>query len=66
MKSIPSSAAPAGEVEALDAFRRVMSELGETLQRSRAPEVIAAVKRAHDDIDRGDIVWTTRPKKSKD
>jgi antitoxin (DNA-binding transcriptional repressor) of toxin-antitoxin stability system len=48
---------PAGELETYNLVRRILSDLGETIQISRDPEIIAAVHRAQDRINRGEIVW---------
>jgi hypothetical protein len=37
-------------------FRRVMHEVGETLDVSRDPKIIAAVRESQDAINRGKII----------
>jgi PHD/YefM family antitoxin component YafN of YafNO toxin-antitoxin module len=56
--SKPSAAViPASEIETFHFFQQMMREVGETLELSRDPEVIAAVKRAQHQINHGEIVW---------
>jgi antitoxin (DNA-binding transcriptional repressor) of toxin-antitoxin stability system len=56
--SKPSAAVvPAGDLEQFELFRRVMRELGESLEISRDPDIVAAVMRAQDAINRGEVVW---------
>ncbi len=38
-------------------FRRIMREIGETLEVSRNPEIIAAVQRSQDEVNRSQIFW---------
>jgi prevent-host-death family protein len=56
--SRPSAAVvPASELPAFNMFRRIMREIGETLEVSRNPEIIAAVQRSQDEVNRGQIFW---------
>jgi prevent-host-death family protein len=56
--SRPSAAViPASELPAFNLFRRIMREVGETLDVSRNPEMIAAVQRSQDEVDRGQVFW---------
>jgi len=56
--SKPSAAVvPASELNAFRLFQRLMSEVGETLEVSEDPEIIAAVQEARDEVNRGHIVW---------
>ena len=56
--SKPSAAVvPANELDAFRVFQRLVSELGETLEVSDDPEIIAAVHEAQAEIKRGHIVW---------
>ena len=56
--SRPSAAVvPANDLEAFRVFQKVMREVGETLQLSRDPEIVEAVKRSQDAINRGEIIW---------
>jgi PHD/YefM family antitoxin component YafN of YafNO toxin-antitoxin module len=56
--SKPSAAVvPASEMEAFRLFQRLMREVGETLEVSEDPEIIAAVLEAQDQISHGHIVW---------
>jgi len=56
--SKPSAAVvPASEMDAFRLFRRVMLEVDETLEVSRDPEIIAAVKDAQEQINRGHVIW---------
>jgi len=56
--SRPSAAVvPASELPAFHMFRRIMREIGETLEVSRNPEIIAAVHRSQDEVNRGQIFW---------
>ena len=48
---------PAEDYEAFRLFRRIMREVGETLEISRDPDIIAAVERAQERINHGEIVW---------
>ncbi len=49
---------PAADLEPFDVFRRIMRDLGATLELGEEdPDVIAAVKRSHAAIDRGEITW---------
>jgi PHD/YefM family antitoxin component YafN of YafNO toxin-antitoxin module len=48
---------PAEDLDAYELFRRVMRDVGETLEISRDPEIIAAVKASQDAINRGEISW---------
>ena len=48
---------PASELPAFNLFRRIMREVGETLEVSRDPEIITAVKRAQEQVNRGEIFW---------
>jgi len=60
--SRPSAAVvPVADLETFNLFRRIMSEVGETLDMSRDPEIIAAVRAAEIDVDRGEIIWDTEP-----
>ncbi len=60
--SRPSAAVvPANDLEAFHMFQRVMLEIGETLQLSRDPEIIDAVKRSQEAINRGEIIWDDMP-----
>jgi antitoxin (DNA-binding transcriptional repressor) of toxin-antitoxin stability system len=49
--------APANLLGQFELFQRVMREVGESLEVSRDPEIIAAVRRAQDAINRGHIIW---------
>jgi prevent-host-death family protein len=56
--SRPSAAVvPAADLENYNLFRRIMTEVGETLDISRDPAIIAAVRAAQEEINRGEIVW---------
>jgi antitoxin (DNA-binding transcriptional repressor) of toxin-antitoxin stability system len=56
--SRPSAAVvPAGDLAAFNLFRRIMREVGETLAVSGDAEIIAAVKRAQEELNRGQIFW---------
>ncbi len=44
-------------LEQFDLFRQIMREVGETLEVSRAPEIVAAVKKSQLAINGGEIVW---------
>jgi len=56
--SKPSAAVvPASEMEAFRLFQRLMREVGEALEVSEDPEIIAAVLEAQDQINQGHIVW---------
>ena len=56
--SRPSAAVvPAADLGAFQLFRRVMREVGETLDVSRDPKIIAAVRESQDAINRGEIIW---------
>jgi prevent-host-death family protein len=56
--SRPSAAVvPVADLETFNLFRRLMREVGETLELSRDPGVIAAVREAEKDIKRGDVIW---------
>lgn len=56
--SRPSAAVvPANDLDAFQIFQRVMREIGETLQLSRDPEIVEAVKRSQEAINRGEIIW---------
>jgi hypothetical protein len=56
--SRPSAAVvPAADLEVFQLFRRVMREVGETLDVTRDPEIIAAVRASQDAVDRGGIIW---------
>jgi len=56
--SRPSAAVvPASDLPTFNLFRRIMREVGETLEVSRDPEIIAAVKHAQDETNRGQIFW---------
>ncbi len=56
--SRPSAAVvPASELSAFHLFRRIMREVGETLEVSRDPKIIAAVKRSQEQVNRGEIYW---------
>ena len=48
---------PAADLDAYNLFRRIMREVGETLDMSRDPSIIAAVREAEKDIERGEIIW---------
>jgi len=50
-------AGPATGLEAFSLFQRIMREVGETLELSRDPEIISAVKRAQGAINRGEVIW---------
>ena len=45
------------DLDAYNLFRRIMTEVGETLHMSRDPSIIAAVREAKEDIKRGEIIW---------
>ena len=56
--SKPSAAVvPASEMEAFRLFQRLMREVGEALEVSEDPEIIAAVLEAQDQINHGHIIW---------
>jgi prevent-host-death family protein len=56
--SRPSAAVvPASDLEAYRLFRRVMREVGETLDVSRDPAIVSAVRASQAAIDRGEIIW---------
>jgi hypothetical protein len=56
--SRPSAAVvPAGYLVAFNLFRRIMREVSETLAVSSDAEIVAAVKRAQQDVKRGQIFW---------
>ncbi len=56
--SRPSAAVvPAADLVQFDLFRQIMREVGETLQVSRDPEIVAAVKKSQSALDGGEIVW---------
>jgi PHD/YefM family antitoxin component YafN of YafNO toxin-antitoxin module len=56
--SRPSAAVvPAAELETYRLFRRVMREVGESLEVSRDPEIVAAVRASEDALKRGRIIW---------
>jgi len=56
--SRPSAAVvPAKDLDAFQIFQRVMREIGETLQLSRDPEIVEAVKRSQEAINRGEVIW---------
>ena len=60
--SRPSGAMiPASELPAFNLFRCFMRDIGETLDISRNEEIIAAVKRAQDAVNRGEIFWDDEP-----
>jgi prevent-host-death family protein len=55
--SKPSAAVvPARDLDTFKLFQRVMREVGETLEISRDPAIIAAVAKARDEINRGKII----------
>ena len=56
--SRPSAAVvPATDLDVYRFFRRVMREVGETLEVSRNPEIIATVRAAQIAVNRGEIIW---------
>ena len=56
--SRPSAAVvPAADLEAFNLFRRIMREVGETLEMSHDEDLIAAVRASQDELNRGEIVW---------
>jgi antitoxin (DNA-binding transcriptional repressor) of toxin-antitoxin stability system len=56
--SRPSAAVvPAADLPAFNLFRRIMREVGETLEVSSDPQIVDAVKRAQEQVNRGEIFW---------
>ena len=56
--SKPSAAmVPAADLEVFDLFRMLLRELGESLELSRDPEVLVAVRAAQERIARGNVIW---------
>lgn len=56
--SRPSAAVvPAADLETFQIFCRVMREVGESLDVSRDPAIIAAVRESQDAINHGQITW---------
>jgi PHD/YefM family antitoxin component YafN of YafNO toxin-antitoxin module len=55
---------PAEDLDTYELFRRVMREVGETLELSHDPQIIAAVHASQNAINRGEIIWDDEePKK---
>jgi len=48
---------PASDLESFMLFKKILRELNETIELSEDPETIAAVIRAQEQINRGDVVW---------
>jgi hypothetical protein len=57
IERLDAAIVPAMDLEAYQLFRRVMREVGETLDVSRDPEIIANVRASQDVINHGEIIW---------
>ena len=56
--SKPSAAVvPAADLDVFNLFRRIMREVGETIEMSQDADIIAAIRASQDEINRGEIVW---------